>query len=71
MLIDRLNLKLVNIECMPTSIKFNAIIDLEVDIGDLLPYLASAMDALTSTAQVSSATWTRATSLLSDQGRSQ
>jgi ArsR family metal-binding transcriptional regulator len=47
MLIDRLNLKLVNIECMPTSIKFNAIIDLEVDIGDLLPYLATVIRGCT------------------------
>ncbi len=43
MLIDKLNLKLVNIECMPTSTKFNAIADLEVDIGDLLPYLATVI----------------------------
>ncbi len=47
MLIDRLNLKLVNIECMPTSTKFNAIIDLEVDIGDLLPYLATVIRGCT------------------------
>jgi ArsR family metal-binding transcriptional regulator len=47
MLIDKLNLKLVNIECMPTSTKFNAIIDLEVDIGDLLPYLATEIRGCT------------------------
>jgi ArsR family metal-binding transcriptional regulator len=47
MLIDRVNLKLVNIECMPASTKFNAIIDLEVDIGDLLPYLATVIRGCT------------------------
>ena len=43
MFLDRLNFKLVNIECMPTSTKFNAIVDLEVDIEDLLPYLATVI----------------------------
>ena len=47
MLLDRLNFKLVNIECMPTSTKFNAIVDLEVDIGDLLPYLATVIRGCT------------------------
>jgi len=47
MLLDILNLKLVNIECMPTSTKFNAIVDLEVDIGDLLPYLATVIRGCT------------------------
>jgi ArsR family metal-binding transcriptional regulator len=47
MLIDRLEFKLVNIECMPTSTKFNAIVDLEVDIGDLLPYLATVIRGCT------------------------
>jgi len=47
MLLDKLNLKLVNIECMPTSTKFNAIVDLEVDIGDLLPYLATVIRGCT------------------------
>ena len=47
MLIDKLHLKLVNIECMPTSTKFNAIIDLEEDIGDLLPFLATAIRGCT------------------------
>ena len=47
MLIDKLHLKLVNIECMPTSTKFNAIIDLETDIGDLLPYLATEIRGCT------------------------
>lgn len=47
MLIDKLNLKLVNIECMPTSTKFHAIIDLEVDIGALLPYLATEIRGCT------------------------
>jgi ArsR family metal-binding transcriptional regulator len=47
MLIDKLNLKLVNIECMPASTKFNAIIDLETDIGDLLPYLATEIRGCT------------------------
>lgn len=47
MLIDKLNLKLVNIECMPTSTKFNAIIDFEEDIGDLLPFLATVIRGCT------------------------
>jgi ArsR family metal-binding transcriptional regulator len=47
MLLDRLNFKLVNIECMPTSTKFNAIVHLEVDIGDLLPYLATVIRGCT------------------------
>jgi hypothetical protein len=47
MLIDKLHPKLVNIECMPTSTKFNAIIDLETDIGDLLPYLATEIRGCT------------------------
>ena len=47
MLLAKLNLKLVNIECMPTSTKFNAIVDLEVDIGDLLPYLATVIRGCT------------------------
>jgi ArsR family metal-binding transcriptional regulator len=47
MLIDKLRLNLVNIECMPTSTKFNAVIDLETDIGDLLPYLATEIRGCT------------------------
>ncbi|MCG6980329.1 MAG: hypothetical protein LJE88_02870 [Deltaproteobacteria bacterium] len=47
MLIDQLNFKLVNIECMPTSTKFNAIVDIEVDIGHLLPYLATVIRGCT------------------------
>ena len=47
MLIDKLDFKLVNIECMPTSTKFNAIVDLEVDIGDLLPHLATVIRGCT------------------------
>ncbi len=47
MLIDKLNLNLVNIECMPTSTKFNAIIDLDIDIGELLPYLATEIRGCT------------------------
>lgn len=47
MLINRVHLNLVNIECMPTSTKFNAIIDLEVDITDLLPYLATEIRGCT------------------------
>jgi ArsR family metal-binding transcriptional regulator len=47
MLIDKLHLNLVNIECMPTSTKFNAIIDLEVDISELLPYLATEIRGCT------------------------
>ena len=47
MLIDKLNLKLVNIECMPTSTKFNAIIDFGEDIGDLLPLLATVIRGCT------------------------
>ena len=47
MLIDKLNLKLVNIECMPTSTKFNAIIDFEEDIGELLPFLATVIRGCT------------------------
>jgi len=47
MLIDRLTFRLVNIECMPASTKFNAIVDLAVDIGDLLPYLATVIRGCT------------------------
>jgi ArsR family metal-binding transcriptional regulator len=47
MLLNKLDIKLVNIECMPTSTKFNAIVDLEVDIGDLLPYLATVIRGCT------------------------
>ena len=47
MLINRVHLNLVNIECMPTSTKLNAIIDLETDIGDLLPYLATEIRGCT------------------------
>ena len=47
MLLDNLKLNLINIECMPTSTKFNAIIDLDVDIGDLLPYLATEIRGCT------------------------
>jgi ArsR family metal-binding transcriptional regulator len=47
MLLDKVHLSLVNIECMPTSRKFNAIIDLDVDIADLLPYLASVIRGCT------------------------
>ena len=47
MLLERLNFKLVNIECMPNSTKFNIIVDLEVDIGDLLPYLATVIRGCT------------------------
>ena len=47
MLIDRVHMNLVNIECMPTSTKFNAIIELEVDIGDLLPYIATEIRGCT------------------------
>jgi ArsR family metal-binding transcriptional regulator len=47
MLIDGLDFKLVNIECMPTSTKFNVVIDLEVDIGELLPYLATEIRGCT------------------------
>ncbi len=47
MLVEKVHLNLVNIECMPTSIKFNAIIDLETDIGDLLPYLATEIRGCT------------------------
>jgi ArsR family metal-binding transcriptional regulator len=47
MLLDEVQLTLVNIECMPTSTKFNAIIDLQVDIGELLPYLAAEIRGCT------------------------
>ena len=47
MLLDKVHLNLVNIECMPTSTKFNAIIDLDVDVGDLLPYLATEIRGCT------------------------
>ena len=47
MLLERLHFKLVNIECLPTSTKLNAIVDLEVDIGDLLPYLATVIRGCT------------------------
>ena len=47
MLLEKVHLNLVNIECMPTSIKFNAIIDLDVNIADLLPYLATEIRGCT------------------------
>lgn len=47
MLLERVHLNLINIECMPTSTKFNAIIDLDVDISELLPYLATAIRGCT------------------------
>ncbi len=47
MLVEKFHLNLVNIECMPTSTKFNAIIDLMTDIGDLLPYLATEIRGCT------------------------
>ncbi|UCG13426.1 MAG: hypothetical protein JSU72_02775 [Deltaproteobacteria bacterium] len=47
MLIDKVHLNLVNIECMPTSTKFNAIIDLDEDIEELLPYLAAEIRGCT------------------------
>ena len=47
MLLDRLEFKLVNIECMPASTNFNAIVDLEVDIAELLPYLATVIRGCT------------------------
>lgn len=47
MLVDKVHMHLVNVECVPTSTKFNAIIDLEVDIGDLLPYLAAEIRGCT------------------------
>ncbi len=47
MLLEEVHLNLVNIECMPTSTKFNAIIDLDVDVGDLLPYLATEIRGCT------------------------
>jgi ArsR family metal-binding transcriptional regulator len=47
MLLDKLDFKLVNIECMPTSTKFNAIVDLDADIGDLLSYLAAVIRGCT------------------------
>ena len=47
MLIHKLEYKLVNIECMPSSSKFNMIADLDVDLGDLLPYLAAEIRGCT------------------------
>jgi ArsR family metal-binding transcriptional regulator len=47
MLLDKLRLNLINIECMPTSTKFNLIIDLDVNIAELLPYLATAIRGCT------------------------
>jgi len=47
MLIDKLDFKLINIECMPTSTKFNVVIDLSIDIGELLPYLATEIRGCT------------------------
>jgi ArsR family metal-binding transcriptional regulator len=47
MLVQKLEYKLVNIECMPTSSKFNLIADLDVDLGDLLPYLAAEIRGCT------------------------
>ncbi|MBW1980967.1 MAG: hypothetical protein JRJ12_07080 [Deltaproteobacteria bacterium] len=46
-LLDRVNMHLLNIECMPTSTKFNAIIDLPEDISELLPYLAAEIRGCT------------------------
>ena len=47
MFIQQLEYKLVNIECMPKSSKFNMIVDLDVDLGDLLPYLAAEIRGCT------------------------
>ena len=47
MWLDEFRLTLVNIECMPTSTQFNAVIDLGVDIGELLPYLAAEIRGCT------------------------
>jgi ArsR family metal-binding transcriptional regulator len=33
---------LVNIECMPSSARFNVVMELEEPIGELLPYIAAA-----------------------------
>ena len=46
-LLPSMTLRLVNIECMPSSTKFNAVIDLDVDIADLLPYLAAEIRGCT------------------------
>jgi ArsR family metal-binding transcriptional regulator len=46
-LVHSADLRLVNIECMPNSEKFNAIVDLGVDIADLLPYLAAEIRGCT------------------------
>ena len=47
MLLEKVQLNLVNIECMPTSTKFNLIIDLDVNIAELLPYLATSIRGCT------------------------
>lgn len=47
MLIIESDYKLVNIECMPGSDKLNLIWDLNVDLGDLLPYLAAEIKGCT------------------------
>lgn len=44
---ESVSMRLVNIECMPSSTKFNLIIDLEEDIGELLPYLATEIKGCT------------------------
>jgi ArsR family metal-binding transcriptional regulator len=47
MRLDSVDLHLVNIECMPGSTKLNAILDLQQDIEDLLPYLAAEIQGCT------------------------
>lgn len=41
--------RLVNIECLPNSANFNAIMDLDESIAELLPYLAASLPGCTYT----------------------
>ncbi len=39
--------KLINIECLPTSVHFNLIMNFEDDISELLPYIAARLPGCT------------------------
>jgi ArsR family metal-binding transcriptional regulator len=46
MLLHKYDLKIVLSECNPSSLKVNAIADLSEDIGEILPYLNTALKGL-------------------------
>lgn len=47
MRVQNYNFKLVNIECLPTSVNFNVLVELDTDIEDLLPYIAARLPGCT------------------------